>query len=348
MSLYKKFFILLALVTLALSLAVKATPASKSKPLLDLRGYQLPSGLIQTFKHGTVADPYFGLYAIEIGRKGGLNVSLAEASFIRWGLMEQNKDGTFDRYCQKKEGWVSCGKSDSHDATLARWMTLLYTAAPRNSALPSAWKESAALAESALMGLRLQSGIYSVFQPGTPGYDGYALFKDNVEVLNAFEQLELIMSERGEHERAQTFNERSVSLRAAMAKEFGDRPFDMQRFAVGANYPNWKFYPHGVAIPFGWMEGYFSTPSQADWSKWLATNYTEWLKNAEVDFPWGLVAVAAAQSGPKEQAECWLKRTAAQRKTGHRWNVLEELSTQVLLVQPGVRKGHCDLGAQAG
>lgn len=345
MSIYKKLFVLLALTALALSVAVKATPSSKQKPLLDLKGYQLPSGLIQTFKHGTVADPYFGLYAIEIGRKGGLNVALAEAAFIRWGLVEQNSDGTFDRYCQKKEGWVSCGKSDSHDATLARWVALLYTASPRSSPLPSAWKESADRAESALMGLELKSGIYSVFQPGTQGYDGYALFKDNVEVLSAFEQLESIMAERGENERAKTFRERSNSLRIAMAREFGDRPFDMHRFAVGANYPNWRFYPHGVAIPFGWMEGYFSTPSQADWSRWLATNYTEWLKNAEVDFPWGLVAVAAAQTGPKEQAECWLKRTGAQRKTGHRWNVLEELSTQVLLAQPQLRKGHCELKA---
>lgn len=330
MSLFKKLSYFCVFSAFVLSIAVNASPRERLSPLLNLDGYQASSGLIQTFKNGTVADPYFGLYTLELGRRGGMNVSLVEKKFIEWGLSAQKEDGTFDRYCLKKTTWFACGTSDSHDATLARWVALLYAAAPADLPLPARWQRSADLSEKALMELRLKSGVFSVFKPGTPGYDGYALFKDNVEVLSAFEQVRDILLSRGDSVRAAVFDARAKDLKTAIAREFGENPFNMHRFAVGADYARTLFYPHAVAIPFGWLEGYFSKPSDKDWQQWLETSHTAWLENAKTDFPWGLIALSAYSTGPKDQASCWLSRTSSQRSKNYRWNVLEEVSYQVL------------------
>jgi hypothetical protein len=115
-----------------------------------------------------------------------------------------------------------------------------------------------------------------------------------------------------------------------MKSQFGDDPFNMKRMALGANYDKPRFYPHAVATPFAWMEGYYSAPTPAEWAKWQALYTQDWLNNAKKDFPWGLMAVSALRTGAPSVAGCWAQRHAAQSKTGMHWNVLEEVSLQVI------------------
>jgi hypothetical protein len=307
-----------------------AAPAPAAKPALNLAKYQLDNGMIQTFAGGEVADPYFGLYSLNLAEKGGLDVTRVRAKFIQWALAEQKPDGTFDRYCKKSNDWVRCGKADSDDANLVRWTHLLYASAPAGRPLPEAWQKSATSAEKVLMSMRMKNGIFSVFRPGTPGYDGYALFKDNVEVMSMFRQTAEVLTQRGDPARAAEYTRRADDLHQAMKSEFGHDPFNMKQLALGASYAKPKFYPHAVATPFAWMAGYYTAPTQADWSKWLTLHTAAWLSNAKTDFPWGLMAVSALQTGAPAVAGCWAQRHGAQSKTGMHWNVLEEVSLQII------------------
>lgn len=298
-----------------------AAPLRAMGALVD---YQLDSGLIITFRSGVVADPYFGLYALELAQRAGLDVRQTALRFIEWGLREQRADGLFERYC-KKESWQRCGKADSDDATLARWLQLLARQSTPQT-MPASWQRSFDAAHDALMRLKMRNGIFSVFPPGTKGYDGYALFKDNVEVLQSFTFLATHFEQHGLVDKARLYDREARQLRAAMHKHFGSRPFELKTLALGARYDRERFYPHAVAIPFGWMEGYFEPPAQGAWPRWLAMYRQAWYDNAKQDFPWGLLAVAAWEGGEAHEARVWLDTYRVQRKRDERWNVLEEAS----------------------
>lgn len=295
---------------------------------LSLAGYQESNGLVGTFKGGPVADPYFGLYSLELAHRAGLNTSTADRAFIAWGLEHQRADGSFDRYCKTAAQWRACGKTDSDDATLARWLQLLTRTTGK--AMPAPMQASFDKAEAALFKLKMPIGTFSVFPPGTPGYAGYALFKDNVEVLNALEDLSRLFAAKGNSFQSSRYAQEAQSLRKAMATHFGADPFAMKAFALGARYDRIRFYPHQVAIPFGWMEGYFTAPSSAQWDRWLAQSRADWYANAEKDFPWGLMAVASVVTGPASEGAAWLAAHQNLRKNNERWNVLEEVSAQIL------------------
>lgn len=329
--------VLLVWMSTGAQLAEAGTPVPPAHQL-DLSGYQTSTGLIQTFKNGTVADPYFGLYALELSRQANMQIRPAEQRFITWGLAAQQSDGRFERFCLVQAKWAGCGKADSDDATLARWIHLLYAAAPPGQPLPKDWARSIALADAALTRLRMANGVYSVFMPGTPGYEGYALFADNVEVLGAFEKLPGLLQRRGDTATAALYAQRATALREAITVNFGSDPQNLHRLALGASYDKVRFYPHGVAAPVGWLEGYFSAPTPKQWDDWAKLHYPGWLANAKVDFPWGLIAVASSRTASSSLAACWLERTRAQRQALTRWNVLEEVAAQVL--QAGPPSGH--------
>lgn len=298
-------------------------------PSLRLGRFQSPEGLIQTYHDGVTADPYFGLYALDLADIMGLDTREAKQRFIAWGLQEQRPDGRFEKYCLKEGSWERCGIADSDDATLARWMLLLYTS--KNWAeMPANWKSSLERADRMLMSLRMRNGIFSVFPHDTPGYKGYALFKDNVEVLSAFEKIAKTLQTQGHALESRTFLRRAEQLRKAMKEHFGDEPFALKRLALGANYPAPRFYPHAVAIPFGWLEGYFEQPTSAEWDRWLEQHEQAWLSNAKRDFPWGVLAISAYQTGRPDIAACWLQRHTPEWRSQTRWNILEEVAAQAL------------------
>jgi hypothetical protein len=49
----------------------------------------------------------------------------------------------------------------------------------------------------------------------------------------------------------------------------------------------------------------------------------QWLEQTGSDYPWGLIAIAAAEMGDTATVLCWASRAAPFRH-GVRWNVLEE------------------------
>lgn len=296
---------------------------------VDLAGYQTPHGLLMTFKEGTVADPYFGMYALEIARRGGLSVQATAAKFIEWGLKNQKEDGAFERYSLTEGVWTDAGKSDSDDATLARWMQLLARESGHGP-LSESWQDSFERAEKALSALRMPNGVYSVFPKGTEGYEGYALFKDNVEVYNVLKSLSYIFSEKRMPVESAKYRKAASSLKASMEKEFGKNPFKLNKMALGADYDQETFYPFAVATPFAWMEGYFSAPTPEDWDLWLKKYKEDWYRNAETDFPWGLVALSALESGPLTEVVQWLEAHRPLRESNTHWNILEEVCAQVI------------------
>lgn len=301
-------------------------PVQAQATALVLDRYQDSSGLIRTFANGDVADAYFGLYALDLARRHGLDVSAPAQAFIRWGLSVQNPDGRFDGYCRSGGMWRTCRRSDSDDATLARWILLLHEQA-RGRKPPDSWRASIERSRLTLEALRLPSGVYSVFPSGTPGYEGYALFKDNVEVLSCFERLADLAIVAKDRQRWRT---QAVQLRAAMAVVFGSDYRSMKRLALPTDYKERTFYPHAVATPFGWLEGYFAAPAPKEWIAWLSDNHENWSRNARNDYPWGVIAIEAVHAGDRVTASCWLSAYQRRRATLKGWNVLEEVTTQIL------------------
>ncbi|TQN75932.1 UNVERIFIED_ORG: hypothetical protein FHU00_5003 [Citrobacter freundii] len=306
--------------------------------VLHLEEYQTAEGLLITFRNGGVADPYFGLYSLELARRAGMDVRQTALSFIRWGLKNQRSDGRFGRYCQQEGRWQYCGRADSDDATLARWLQLLVNTSD-GYPLPPAWQASFDQALKVLMSLRMKNGIYSVFPPDTPGYAGYALFKDNVEVLNALENLARYFHAAGDGLRARQFAQDARALRQAIGKQFGQNIFALRALALNARYEKPLFYPHAVAIPFAWMEGFGPRPSRADAARWLKEYEEGWLEMARTDYPWGLMALALMDAGDTKRAVRWLEDNRYWRQKGEHWNILEETSAQII---------HYRLQSQAG
>lgn len=309
--------------------AVIKTASPAKKIVFNLSGYQDQSGLIGTFENGDAADPYFGLYALELAHRAGLDVTAARNAFIEWGLKEQREDGRFERYCKEGKAWKACGRSDSDDATLSRWMVLLARASTQEP-MPAAWQQSYDKAEATLAKLKMSNGVYSVFTPDTKGYAGYALFTDNVEVLNAFQTLAAIYEGKGDKAKAEKYAHQAQELTRVMHAHFGEDPLALKTLALGAKYDKIRFYPHKVAAPISWMEGY-GQASDAAWQQWLAGSQKDWKTNAQRDYPWGILAVSAMDAGRKDVACQWLKDYANYKVKNIRWNVLEETSAQVLI-----------------
>ncbi|MCU6262538.1 hypothetical protein [Escherichia coli] len=241
----------------------------------------------------------------------------------------QRSDGRFGRYCKLEGSWKYCGRADSDDATLARWLQLLVNMSD-NKPLPSVWQSSFDRALKALMSLRMDNGIYSVFPHDTRGYAGYALFKDNVEVLNALENLANYFRQTGDEIQARRFEQDVSDLRKAMEKAFGQDIFALKKLALNANYDKPRFYPHAVAVPFAWMEGYGPRPTRADAIRWLDKYENDWKEMARTNYPWGLMALALMDAGMNERAVRWFEDNQHWRQKGEHWNILEETSAQII------------------
>ena len=311
-------------------------PLTEKKVALQLQAYQQADGLITTFKASVseVADPYFGMFGLMLAQRAGLDTSEAGAGLVRWGLAAQRDDGGFERYCGAPGALKACGRSDSDDATLARWLQILAFHAPRpwSAEVTNSFKR----AYVALQALRMKNGIYSVYPHDTPGYRGYALFKDNVEVLNALESLSEASALKDDPVLLNHIRKAAQALRPAMHAAFGRGPLAFEVLALGAEYTEKKFYPHHVAAPFAWAEGYVSSTlveRKEHWLQWLRAHQKNWEEFAKTDYPWGLLALGAVQAGLHEVGQQWLERTKAQRQADERWNVLEEVCAQALAVE---------------
>ncbi len=91
------------------------------------------------------------------------------------------------------------------------------------------------------------------------------------------------------------------------------------------------FYPDVVAQVYPWLAG-LSGPGQeigAAWKEWKDRFGQEWLNSTSDPHPWGLVALAALQTGDNSVVMCWLTRSESLRYSSH-WNILEEAIFQAL------------------
>ena len=172
---------------------------------------------------------------------------------------------------------------------------------------------------------------------------------DNVEVLSAQRAIAGLLRERGDPAGARRWQQRSERLALAIEQVFagvdtlapavtagaaslgqegrGDGEQDRARSAAGGIAT--PFYPDAVAAPFAWLHGVPRRRTAARFDAWLTRNGQAWRDNAQHDYPWGLIALAAVQEGRPDIAALW-RQAQEQQRSGGLWNVLEEAAWQAL------------------
>ena len=285
---------------------------------LDLVGYTDTSGAITVLKGGDSADPYFAMQALLLANDNGINISGEAEKFVNWLLPHQKPDGTFDRFCRAKDGkWLACKTADADDSLLAIWMRLLETMPLQLRTIP-AWTKSYATSEASLNHLFQPSrGIYMV----SPVYL-HGLFMDNLEVwsLNA-------------HSKQPAHAAAADKLKQAINDTFWDA--GKKRFLVSTQLEQKAqpeaFYPDKVAQVFPLLVN-FPVPggdARSYYGNWMKMHRSEWLRQGEADYPWGLLAVLAVRQGDQASARCWM-RVASPQRHGPRWAITDEVSYQIL------------------
>src|SRR5438270_8632503 len=81
------------------------------------RNYRSADGALLLQTNGNYVEPYFATKALITAQDAGLDIRQAGLNWIRWALPRQNKDGRFDRYCQRAGAdWKPCGAADADDS----------------------------------------------------------------------------------------------------------------------------------------------------------------------------------------------------------------------------------------
>jgi hypothetical protein len=289
------------------------------------RNYRSADGALLLQTNGNYVEPYFATKALITAQDAGLDIRQAGLNWIRWALPRQNKDGRFDRYCQKAGAdWKPCGAADADDSMLALWLQLLYRLAP-DSGIPSEWQVSAQKAQAQLAKLRNgRLGIYHV-----SGRNHVALFMDNMEVYSALKDIALAQARFGDQQAAQATNKQAGNLVAAIDHVFWDKTHKWFRSSMQKNQP--AFYPDVVAQVYPLLAGFPLKNENAHsvWSTWRSKFASAWLEDRYDPHPWGLVALAALKMGDQSSALCWLIHSESLRYSP-RWNILEEAVFQGL------------------
>lgn len=324
----RRDFILFPAISVGLFWFAKDT--FKFEEPLTLNEFGGPEGKITPFKGGTYSDIYFGSYIYAHALELGISCPHVE-KFMAWSASLQEKSGFFGKVCQDKnvQGlYASCGRADSNDATLSKWLEM-FELHPNANELRTTYRIQLQKAELALLSLKRKNGLYGVFPKTEKGYENYCLFKDNIEVLRYF-KIKAVKSNSSKHE--QLYKE----LLDAIRLNFGSNLLKPNKLVVGAAYDREMFYPHKVAAPFVLMENILTTAESEkfNWDVWLRENEELWNEQARTDFPWGTVALSALTSGRSDIAKNWIAQyydiEKGAPKPGVRWNVLEEFSAFVI------------------
>lgn len=289
---------------------------------LDLAGYTDEAGAITILHGGEASDPYFAMQALLLAHDGGMDVSVPASRFADWLAPRQKPDGTFDRFCRGADRlWASCKTADADDSLLAMWMRLLDTMPEQLVAKPQ-WKKSYGISKASLDHLYQPSrGVYMV----SPVYL-HGLFMDNLEVWS-LKAHAAHASAAGEADK----------LARAINQTFWD-PVN-QRYLVSTQLEQRSqkpaFYPDHVAQLFPLLVGFrpaaAETPA-AYYRTWMKAYRGEWLRQSDVDYPWGVLAVLAEKQNDRASASCWLRKSGAMRHSA-RWAVTDEVSLQWLLAR---------------
>ncbi|MBI3772784.1 MAG: hypothetical protein HY272_08820 [Gammaproteobacteria bacterium] len=299
---------------------------------LLLPGYQRQDGAITLHLNGDRIDPYFASKALLMSYATGLDVQRSATAWIEWAIQQQHSDGLFYRICLENNAYHDCGPADADDAMLAVWVELLTTVAPA-SGMSSHWQQSMQKAYRYLTTV-LYDRQKKIFWISTAQRVG--LFMDNTEVYSALRSLSNYYSRLGDKERAGAIMRKSDVLHQNIILQFW-LPIEKKFRASMQQYENHGFYPDQTAqiIP---LLADFKTPLNNDqrlYSDWMTENKKAWHEQATNDYPWGLIAVAAAKRDDWATVSCWLSHASAFRH-GERWNVLEEAVFQGLMSRPEV------------
>ena len=305
---------------IAAGLFAASVPAASAppKPVLDLSGYTSGEGAISVLHEGSSADPYFAMQALLLAHDNGMDATAATRNFINWLMPLQKPDGTFDRFCRNDANlWRACKTADADDSQLALWMRLLQTDAGELQTNP-VWIKSAARSKASLVRLLQPSrGIYVV----SPVYL-HGLFMDNLEVWSY---------QAGVKRPAQTIE--ANKLAQSIQTTFWDGV--NQRYLVSTQLEQQAqervFYPDHVAQIFPLLVGF--SPPQTDphvfYKRWMTDHRSDWLRQSEADYPWGIVAVLALREKDKISVNCWLRQAAPLRHSS-RWAVTDETAYQIV------------------
>lgn len=307
-----------AICVLAVACASQAA-ASRFVAPLSLGAYQRPDGAITVNPGGDRVDPYFAAKALLAAQHGSLDASGPAAAWIAWVLPRQRADGRIDRFCVRGAEFETCARADADDAMMALWMELLVTFAPPEG-LNAARRASLDRAAAYLDTLRdPATGVYRISRE-----EPTALFMDNVEVFSAFTALAAYHARLGDGPRAAEWRERADRLRDDVVRVFRVPAGGFRVSTQAAQHPP-AFYPDLVAQVFpitadmpipGWDRS-------SEYARWMRAHREAWLRQPSSDYPWGLVALAAAKMNDRATVLCWASRAAPFRHGVH-WNVLEE------------------------
>jgi hypothetical protein len=307
--------------TAAMALMLSASPCPA---MLDVSDYQHPDGSITVRAGGAFVEPYFPTKALIVAHSAGLDIRAPASAWIEWLRGRQRPDGRFSRYCGGPGTWTACGEADADDAMLAMWMQLLYAMAPAGR-LPAEWVTTAVAAESYLDTIRDPStGVYYVSRSQPT-----ALFMDNVEVYAALRDSAAARRRSGDATHAERLTAAAETLALAIDRVF--RRDGRSEYTVSTQTGSTPaFYPDAVAQTYPWLMGFpaHQPGHRGEFRRWLRKYRNQW-ESAELDYPWGLVALAAARVGERDTAKAWLRRAAPLRGTVRR-NVLEEAAFQSL------------------
>lgn len=294
-----------------------AVSAQAKGPPLRLDGYVDAQGAISVQHKGDTIDPYFTLQALLLASENGLDIAPHARNWANWLVERQKPDATFDRFCRNGPVWAACKTADADDALLALWLKFLDTM-PAELAANPVWLKSHERTRAALGRLVDPArGVYLV----SPVYQ-HGLFMDNLEVLSY---------------RPRAGQGANLPSSAVLAKAIHDVFWDAKgkRFLVSTQ-PEQKgmphtFYPEAVAQLFPLLFDYGPLPRKpgAYYQAWMREHRATWLVQSHADFAWGLVALVALRQGDLATAGCWLRETAAARRTSH-WIVADEAVLQVL------------------
>ncbi len=309
---------------LLLALCISSSTAQSATGAFVPQNYRSPDGALVLQTNGNYVEPYFAVKALLTAQDAGLDIHEAGLAWINWALQHQRKDGRFERFNQKTDGWKVAGPADADDSMLALWLQLLYRLAPDNG-IPQQWQESVKKAREQLAKLRNgRLGIYHV-----SGRNHVALFMDNMEVYAALKDIARAQARFGDQQASQKTNRQAEDLANGIQHVFWDKHHKWFRASMQKVLP--AFYPDVVAQVYPLLADFplKDEDARSAWSKWKSKFASAWLEDRYDPHPWGLVALAALKAGDKSSALCWLSHSQSLRYSA-RWNILEEAVYQGL------------------
>jgi len=300
-----------------------------------LNGFQRADGSITLFFGDNFVDPYFATKSLIMAGDESEKLNKITDSWIEWAIKRQNADGLFGRYkLNSSGGWETVAKSDADDSTLALWLRLLYSRQYLHN-MHENWKESIKKSENQLDLLwneKLQ--IYHISESIPVG-----LLMDNSEIYDAFLTIADRLEEQKLWKKASAYRKKAEKLREGIIAVFGSDKNGLFRVSTQIENGN-KFYPDKAAQLFPIMyQLQENAQAESLYKKWIKENKTEWLEQHNQDYPWGLFAVLAVQMNDLASASCWRNRAAPMRYGKH-WNILEEVSLNIV-------ERHIDLAPKA-